>query len=127
MATIRVNRLWLSMPSDRPMVAMMTSVCPRAFIPHPSASDSRKFNPPSLPPMNAPPNLPTLAITISPNINQTRDGSFKTDKSVPSPASPKKTGANSAVIRPRSCSSMWRVRIGDSPTRIPATNAPSTV
>ena len=30
-------------------------------------------------------------------------------------------------MRPRSCSSICLVRIGDSPTRTPATNAPSTV
>ncbi len=34
---------------------------------------------------------------------------------------------NKAAISPRSCSSMWRVRIGDSPIRMPATKAPSTV
>ena len=34
---------------------------------------------------------------------------------------------NNATIRPRNCSSIWRVRIGDSPMRMPATNAPSTV
>ena len=47
-------------------------------------------------------------------------------KSALSPARPKNTGMNSATISPRNCSSMWRVRIGDSPTRMPATNAPST-
>ena len=40
---------------------------------------------------------------------------------------PKKTGMKKAMIKPRNCSSMWRVRIGDSPTRMPATKAPSTV
>ena len=29
-------------------------------------------------------------------------------------------------MMPLSCASMWSVRIGDSPTRMPATNAPST-
>ena len=48
-------------------------------------------------------------------------------KSACKPASEKKMGMNRATTRPRNCSSMWRVRIGDSPTRIPATNAPSTV
>jgi hypothetical protein len=110
-----------------PIVAMMTSVDPRAFMAQPSASDSRKVRPPSRPPMNAPANFPRLAMAITASINQTRDGVLNTDRSVPSPARPKNTGANSAVMRPRSCSSMWRVRIGDSPTRMPATNAPSTV
>ena len=43
------------------------------------------------------------------------------------PAVPKNTGMKKAMISPRSCSSMCLVRIGDSPTRMPATNAPSTV
>ena len=40
---------------------------------------------------------------------------------------PKNTGMKNAMIRPRNCSSMCLVRIGDSPTRMPATKAPSTV
>ena len=48
-------------------------------------------------------------------------------RSAPRPASPKNTGMNRAMISPRSCSSMCRVRIGDWPTRMPATKAPSTV
>ena len=43
------------------------------------------------------------------------------------PARPKNTGMKSATMRPRSCSSMCRVRMGDSPIRMPATKAPSTV
>ena len=39
MATIIVNRFWLSAPIDRPMVATITSVEPRAFMPQASASD----------------------------------------------------------------------------------------
>ena len=40
---------------------------------------------------------------------------------------PKKTGMKNARIRPRSCSSICLVRIGDSPISTPATKAPSTV
>src|SRR6185312_4489384 len=36
-------------------------------------------------------------------------------------------GMKKARIRPRSCSSMCLLRIGDSPISTPATNAPSTV
>ena len=39
MVTIMVKRFWLSAPIDRPMVATITSVEPRAFMPQPSASD----------------------------------------------------------------------------------------
>ena len=67
MATIMVKRFWLSAPIDRPMVATITSVEPRAFMPVPSASDSRSVSPPSAPPMNAPPNLPRLAISDQPD------------------------------------------------------------
>ena len=70
MATIIVNRFWLSAPIDRPIVATITSVEPRAFMPQPSASDSRRVRPPSQPPMKAPPNLPTLAIAIRPSGQQ---------------------------------------------------------
>ena len=42
------------------------------------------------------------------------------------PAVPKNTGMKNAMIMPRNCSSMCLVRIGDSPTRMPATKAPST-
>ena len=37
MATMAVNRLWLRAPIDRPIVATMTSVEPRAFMPQPTA------------------------------------------------------------------------------------------
>ena len=63
MATIMVKRFWLSAPIDRPMVAMITSVEPRAFMPQASAKPSRRVRPPSSPPMKAPPNLPMLAIS----------------------------------------------------------------
>ena len=53
MATIMVKRSWLSAPMDRPMVAMMTSVEPRAFMPQASARPSRALRPPSLPPTKA--------------------------------------------------------------------------
>ncbi len=43
------------------------------------------------------------------------------------PATPKNTGMNSATIKPRNSSSMCRVRMGDWPMSMPATNAPSTV
>ena len=66
MATIIVNRFGLSAPIDNPMVATITSVEPRAFMPVPSASDLRADRPPSFPPRNAPPNLPALAMAISP-------------------------------------------------------------
>ena len=66
MVTIMVNRFGLSAPIDKPMVATITSVEPRAFMPVPSASNSGKVRPPSLPPKNAPPNLPRLAMTIRP-------------------------------------------------------------
>jgi hypothetical protein len=67
MATIMVKRFWLSAPMDRPIVATMTSVEPRAFMPQASARASRRLRPPISPPMKAPANLPTLAITISPS------------------------------------------------------------
>ena len=54
-ATIIVNRFWLSAPIDRPMVATMTSVEPRAFMPIASAVDSRTDSPPNQPPVKAPP------------------------------------------------------------------------
>ena len=52
---------------------------------------------------------------------------MRTVRSAVNPARPKKTGMNRLVIKPRSRSSICRVRIGDSPTSTPATNAPSTV
>ena len=75
MATIMVNRFWLSAPIDRPTVAMMTSVEPRAFMPQASAKPSRRVSPPSSPPMKAPPNLPRLAIRISPTVSSAIVGS----------------------------------------------------
>ena len=42
-ATIIVNRFWLSAPIDRPTVATITSVEPRAFMPVASASASRRL------------------------------------------------------------------------------------
>ena len=74
MVTIIVNRFWLSTPIDRPMVATITSVEPRAFMPQPSASDSARVRPPSLPPTKAPPNLPTLAMTIEADGEQRQIG-----------------------------------------------------
>ena len=96
-------------------------------MPQPSARHSRQVNPPKAPPRNAPLNLPTLAIRIRSSDSPKIIGSARTARLACRPATPKNTGMNRPVIRPRSCSSMWRVRIGDCPTRMPATNAPSTV
>src|SRR6516164_118421 len=74
MVTIRVNRFWLSRPVERPSVATITSVEPRAFMPHPNASDSARDNPPIVPPMNAPRNFPMLAIAISPTASSAKSG-----------------------------------------------------
>ena len=106
---------------------MITSVEPRAFMAMPSASDSRRDSPPSSPPRKAPPNLPMLAIRMSPSVVSRSRGSFRTVISVLRPASAKKIGMNKAVISPRSWPSIWRVRMGDSPINTPATKAPSTV
>ena len=66
-------------------------------------------------------------MTMRPKASSARAGFFSTVRSALSPDRPKNTGMNSATMRPRSCSSIWRVRIGDSPIRMPATKAPSTV
>jgi predicted flap endonuclease-1-like 5' DNA nuclease len=60
-------------------------------------------------------------------VSNTRSAFFRMVKSVLSPDRPKNTGMKSATIKPRNCSSIWRVRMGDSPTRTPATKAPSTL
>ncbi len=52
-----VKRFWFSAPIDRPTVAMMTSVEPRAFMPQASAKPSRRVRPPSFGAEEAPPNL----------------------------------------------------------------------
>ena len=101
MVTMRVNRFWLSTPIDRPMVATITSVEPRAFMPQPSASDSARVRPPSLPPTKAPRNLPMLAMTMRPNASSASSGFFSTVRSALRPARPKNTGMNSATMRPR--------------------------
>ncbi len=126
-ATIIVKRFWLSAPIDRPILATITSVEPRAFIPQASASDSRRLRPPISPPMNAPTNLPRLAMAMRPSASSSRCGSFRIVRSALSPAMPKNTGMKNATIKPRNCSSMCLVRIGDSPMSTPATKAPSTV
>jgi hypothetical protein len=72
MVTIIVNRSWLSAPIDRPMVATITSVEPRAFMPVASASDSRRDRPPSSPPRKAPVNFPIVAMAISPSVSNRR-------------------------------------------------------
>ena len=48
MVTIMVNRFWLSAPIDSPMVATITSVEPRAFMPQASASASAPRQPADL-------------------------------------------------------------------------------
>ena len=126
-ATISVNRFLLNTPADSAIDATITSVEPRAFMALASASDSRPVRRPSLPPTKAPANFPALAMTISPIASSSSSGSLSMVRSALSPDSPKNTGMNSAAIRPRSCSSMCRVRIGDSPISTPATKAPSTV
>ena len=68
MATIMVKSCEDSAPIDRPTVAMMTSVEPRAFMPQASATPSRRVRPPSSPPMKAPPNLPRLAMATRPTV-----------------------------------------------------------
>ncbi len=72
MVTIIVNRSWLSAPIDRPMVATITSVEPRAFMPVASASASRRVSPPSSPPRKAPANFPIVAMAISPSVSNSR-------------------------------------------------------
>ena len=67
--TIMVKRFWVSAPIDRPTVAMITSVEPRAFIPVASASASWRVSPPSSPQMKAPPNFPIVAMAISPSVS----------------------------------------------------------
>ena len=106
MATIMVKRFWLRAPIDRPMVAIMTSVEPRAFMPQASAKPSRRVRPPSSAPMKAPPNLPMLAIRISPTVSRAIFGSARMVRSELKPAMPKNTGAKNAVMRPRNCSSI---------------------
>ena len=96
-------------------------------MPQPSARHSRQFRPPIVPPRKAPLNLPRLAIRISSTDIPKIIGSPSTARLACSPAIPKNTGMKRPTIRPRNCSSMWRVRIGDWPTRMPATKAPSTV
>ena len=126
-ATIIVNRFWLNSPIASPMVATMTSVEPRAFMPIASAVDSRPVSPPNQPPANAPTALPRLAIAMRPKVSSASSLSLSTVRSALKPARPKNTGMNSPATIPRNWRSISSVRIGDSPTRMPATKAPSTV
>ncbi len=64
---------------------------------------------------------------MSPSASSAVVGSSSTRRSACSPVSPKNTGMKSAVVSPRSCSSICRVRIGDCPMSSPAMKAPSTV
>ena len=80
-ATIIVNRFWFNTPMERPTVATITSVEPRAFMPHASASDSRRDSRPNLPPMNAPPNLPMLAMRTRSPVSNRRSVFFRMVKS----------------------------------------------
>ena len=112
---------------ESPIVAMITSVEPRAFIAQANASASRRVSPPISPPMKAPANLPKLAIAIRPNVIAASCGLPSTVRSADRPAMPKNTGMKNARMSPRSTSSMCLVRIGDSPISMPAMKAPSTV
>ena len=105
----------------------MTSVEPRAFMAHASASDSGAAEPAELAADERAGEFADAGNDNEAGGQQQRLGSRKMVRSALSPASPKNTGMNNAAIRPRNCSSMWRVRIGDSPIRTPATKAPSTV
>ena len=96
MATIIVNRFWLSAPIDRPTVAMITSVEPRAFMPQASASTSRLVRPPSSPPRKAPANLPTLAISDQAERVHRDLRIPRTVRSAVNPAMPKNTGVKNA-------------------------------
>ena len=127
MVTIMVKRVWLSAPKERPIVATMISVEPLAFIPHPTATASRRVKPPISAPRNAPANLPRLATAISPMDRSKMSGRARTVRSVLSPAMPKNTGMKNARMRPRNCASIYFVRIGDSPIKTPDTKAPRTV
>ena len=91
------------------------------------ASDSRVVSPPSRPPTSAPPNLPTLATTITAPVNSSSVGSISVRRSMPRPATAKNTGLKKARMKPRSSPSICSVRIGDWPIRMPATKAPSAV
>ena len=80
--------------------------------------------PPTRPPANAGANFPSVATRTTIRAQPRIDPFRSSPKSVPSPARPKKTGMNSAVIRPRNSLSMCEVNMGDRPMSIPATNAP---
>ena len=72
MATIMVNRFWLSAPIDRPIAG--DDDLGRAAGVH-AAAERQRFatvRPPILPPTNAPANLPMLAIAISPSASISR-------------------------------------------------------
>ncbi len=109
------------------MLATMTSVEPRALRPVARVSDSNQPMPPSLPPIKAPRNLPTLAIRMMARVNSSSVESKRVRRSMPRPATAKNTGEKKAMMKPRSSPSMCSVRIGDWPIRMPATKAPSAV
>ena len=127
MVTIIENRFWLSTPIDRPMVAMMTSVDPRAFMPLASAKDSLRLKP-----------AEAAADERAAEFSDARDQHQRAgeqqqvrvfqDREVGAePGEAEEHRHEQAVINPRSRSSICLVRIGDSPTSTPATKAPSTV
>ena len=125
--TISVKIGWLRMPTVSPIVATTTSVEPRAFMPKASAAASRDVSPPRRPPRNPPSSLPAQATATNPPASASSRVSPRIRRSIERPASVKKTGAKSATIGPRSCSSRRRDSSGDCPTRMPPTNAPSEV
>jgi len=127
MATIIVKSWLLKTPIDNPMLAMMTSVEPRALSAVARPSDSAPVNPPSQPPAKAPRNFPILATAMIASVNSSSVGSRRVLRSMLRPATAKKIGLKNAMINPRSWPSICSVKIGDCPTSIPATKAPSAV
>lgn len=101
-ATIIVNSSVVIAPIDNPIVATMTSVDPRAFMPQPSARAARADIPLENAPTKAPANLPTLAIAISASVMPSNSGCRRIDRSLWRPARPKKIGMNTACVKPRS-------------------------
>ena len=58
-------------------------------------------------------------------VNSSNVGSRSVLRSMPRPATAKNTGLKKAKMNPLSSPSMCSVRMGDWPTNMPATNAPS--
>ena len=107
MVTIMVNRLGLSAPMDKPMVATITSVEPRAFMPLPSASDFRKSEAAELAAQKRAAEFAEAGDDDQPDGERSKiDGSLRMVRSALKPAVPKNTGMKKAMISPRNCSSM---------------------